>query len=724
MSAQRRPRVSSAPSRSRDGDPSLPSALQWPLLLVIGGFSVLRILGSMQGVPLPWGLRINAVLPPVWTLLFLLPLLLVLLPSPFRNSSSPASGGSMRSILLGAGLAALAASAAWILPVAFAFLGDGSLYVGEVYRASVTDGYTGMLVKPTAWLTGHLLAGMASMIPPEQVRVPFLVLSSLAAGMAVGGLWIALRREDRSQRLVLFSLLFGMGGTLFFFGYLELYPLAYAVVLLHLGFLWKAVKEDFSLIPSLLLLLLACALSAVAIVFLPGWVFAALRRTSILPSRFRHPLPIIGVLTAILLLAVFLNPFPKAGILIPPFPAESWDGGKNFGVQGYTFLSSAHLWDLPSAYLLATGLAGMLILILPLLLRNRTLPSRSLSHVLTVSVAGGLLFVCFGNTYLGQGRDWDVVALALAAIPFLATALISDLEVRYPSLGRRLLPSMIATSVIAGGTWIAVQTSEAASVRWFASHLHRYEGVILNVDQYTGYDHLFKFAKASGAKNEARDLLWRMEGTGHARIKTWRALLQDVMDAALEGQPLQHNPHYGRLMARMRDEAFSTPDPRRSSSVSDQDFREFLVRVLSVAHTLGAGEDAARQASEWGKEARLRVWPERALWDAQRGIASLTRDSVESLATTCGPHLHDPYLLMVLGDLFRKTQAFEEAARWMEKAISMAPKDYASWYLVLAGLYFDDLKDPIRARAVLDRCLIHCPSSPEARTARQVLSGL
>lgn len=724
MSAQRRPRVSSAPSRSRDGDPALPSALQRPLLLAIGGFAVLRMLGSLQGVPLPWGLRINAVLPLFWTLLFLLPLLLIPLPSPFRSSSSPTSGGSVRSLLLGVGLAALAASAAWILPVAFAFLGDGSLYVGEVYRASVTDGYTGMLIKPTAWLTGYLLAGMAGVISPEQVRLPFLVLSSVAAGTAVGGLWIALRKENRNQRVVLFSLLFGMGGTLFFFGYLELYPLAYAVVLLHLGFLWKAMKEDSSLIPSLLLLLLACTLSAVATVFLPGWLFAALRRTAILPSRLRHPLPIIGVLTAVLLLAVFLNPFPQAGILIPPFPAESWDGGKNFGLQGYTLLSSAHVRDLPSAYLLATGLGGILVLVLPLLLRNRTLPLRALSQVLTVSVAGGLLFVCFGNTYLGQGRDWDVVALALAAVPFLATSLISDLEVRYPTLGSRLLPSVIATSLIAGAPWIAVQTSESASARWFASHLHRYEGVILNVDQYTGYDHLLKFAKASGAKDEARDILWMMEGTGHARLKTWRALLQDVMDAAIQGLPLQHNPHYGRLTARMRDEAMTTPDPRRSSSVSDQDFREFLVRLLSVAQTLGAGEDAARLASEWGQASRLRDWPERALYDAQSEIASLSRVRVYQLAASLGPHLRDPYLLMVLGDLFRKTQAFEEAARWMEKAIAMAPKDYANWYLVLAGVYLEDLRDPSRARATLERCLTECPSSPEAQTARRVLSEL
>lgn len=724
MSRQRRSRVSSAPSRSRDVDSALPTALHLPLTLAIGGFAVLRILGAVPGLPLPWGLRINAVLPPVWTLLFLLPLLLVLLPSPFRASTSTAARGSAWSILLGVGLAGLAASAAWILPVAFAFLGDGSLYVGEVYRASVTEGYAGMLIKPTAWLTGYLLLGMAHLISPEQVRLPFLVLSSLAGFATVGGLWIALKKENHHLRLLLYALLFGMGGTLFFFGYLELYPLAYAVVLLHLGFLWKAVKHDSSLLPSFLLLLLACSLSAVAFVFLPGWVFAVLRRSSSLPSRLRHPLPIIGAMFVVLLLAVLLNPFPRAGVLIPPFPAESWDAGKSFGVQGYTLFSGAHLRDLPSSYLLATGLAGLLILVLPLVLRNRTLPLRPLSLVLTVSVAGGVLFVGFGNTYLGQGRDWDVVALALAAVPFLATSLISDLEVRYSGLCRRLLPSVIATGAVAGATWIVVQTSESASARWFASHLHRYEGVILSVDQYTGYDHLLKFAKATGNQDEGREILWLMDRGGHARVKTWRALLQDVMDAAIQGLPLQRNPHFERLMARMRDEARSTPDPQRSSTVSDQDFREFLVRVLSVAHTLGAGEDAARQASEWGKEARLRVWPERALWDAQRGIASLTRDSVESLATTCGPHLHDPYLLMVLGDLFRKTQAFEEAARWMEKAISMAPKDYASWYLVLAGLYLDDLKDPIRARAVLDRCLIHCPSSPEAQTARQVLSGL
>ncbi len=626
-------------------------------------------------------------------------------------------------------------------PVAYAFLGDGSVYVGEMFRTARDAAYAPSFVKPTAWATGALLAALAALPATlDDVRLPFILASAAAAVITVASVFSFLRDERRGTIVALAALVAGMGGTLFFFGYIELYALPAALTLAALLAMWRALRHGASVLVPGVLLAAAMAFGLAAATLLPAYL-------ALLHWKLRGeeggamPLRVaVAVLAALVVVAV-----AAAYIVIGSQANQSWlmplaaDSrtldGMSVGVLQYTLFSGAHLADLANALLLGAGAAALVVPVA--LVAGRSVLSARDSFLLVMGLAafGGLVQLVAGFSLFGLARDWDLAVQPLVALVVLAAALLVRLEEGGCLRVGRIAPALVLVALAGAWQWVDVNHSAEASARRFDAIVARDAGLILPRDTYVALEHLRKFRQSGGDAAGSLDVLQRMEDTGWNLADTWRKMLQRtgaIADART--RDTAYRDLLTRLLARVRSAPAGEGAAAASASDATADdvaalvlppARRALADLVAVVLLQCIEQKHAEIVTEYipAFAAVLPDWRALAYLRAEAGSVSLDQRADAAFAAV-DAETREPGLLLATALRLAEAERPEPAVTRLTRVVHLDGASYPQAYIALARLQYETLALHDAAIETLQRCVREVPGTPHAAEARRILERL
>ncbi|MBI5645788.1 MAG: hypothetical protein HY962_02560 [Ignavibacteriae bacterium] len=601
------------------------------------------------------------------------------------------------------------------LQVAYAFLGDGSYYAGEVYRLLAAPDFHPAFLKPSSWLTGECLRVLTLWLHSDNVRLPFTVFGAAGLGIVVLSLFTNLRHEKRDISMLLsVAAIFG-AGTLLFLTYVELYALSYALTIAYFLASWRALRLNGSVFAPGLLLLAAAAFALPSLVFVPSYLL-------LLHWRFRGehgpvPLARAALLLCVLIVAAVIGGyFLRAAGLLPDvlIPLTA---GDSYG-HAYTLLSLSHLLDILNSIVLIAGVFSAVLIGVTITARKRV-PWRSpLVLFALVAAGGGLFFIACGDAFLGLARDWDLMTAPVFSLIFLCAVVLTQLREQGDVNLYRILPILAGAALFTLYMWIRVNVafdaSHDADARRFEKIVRMDEGIVRAVHTYTGYDILRTYAHQSGRQEQEIDALFGMLATGHLLKNTDDKLANAVM---LVRDPALRRQSYTRFLDQIEERiGHTTLQPAEDESSP----RELVARVLLSASQTGDAALAQNSVAHfstvfpnWREAALVSALLESGLTPAQRAERSAT--AVDP--TRCG----DAALSLAAARVQAAGGAVDRALPLYERSLALAPGVYPPAYIEAAKLAFEVRNDRVASQRYLRDCITHAPASPEALDARRIL---
>ncbi len=685
-----------------------PSTTEWLLLGASALVVLLRIAFTFLPVELRlWGIDFSRYVAddPIILAMLVLPLA-ALVPRWGSAFGAAGEGRTIPPMIYWPLAVVLALGAGWIgmqVHMIFALYGDGALYQTEIIRMLAAPDAPSSLVKPTAWLSGMLLTGLTRALQPDDARIPYVIMGALSLTVMVVGMLALTRGMRRREAVVLVAPLVLSAGLLLHFGYVELYALPFALSVLHLVAIWRAVRENASLVPAGVLLALAAAAGATALVFVPAYIAAWLLRSGDAARARAQALTMAPGTAVVVVAAVSTFGTNLWNPLILPITAGNMitAAGVNEGPFAYTLFSGAHLVDVVNILLLfAAPALAVLLVSIPWMRRNGTAhPLFVHAWVLVTSAVAALLV---GYAYFGLARDWDAMAIPMLALPFAASAVLT----LRADLGTRMRGTIVLAYVVAsaagGVLWLRMNTLPAAAER-FEDILVMDASQIAPQRSFTGWESLRKYRAHTGDIAGEDRALRSMAETGWNRDATWRRIL----GRGMEDSDAQARQARFSFLLEQFDRVLESPAPESDyRHIPPKRLRELLASVLIAMRYRGDAQSARAQLAAWTP--RVAEWRERpfveAVLDEGRPMASkadVAAACVDTFAT-------DPVLLSTAGDHLVAAGRHAEAARLFERAIAVEPGAWPAVYLRLARLYDAALRDPAAALRVLERCADEC----------------
>lgn len=740
MASASRPR----PSRSTPQSTPPTTGVEWIVILAILVLAALRALPLLLDVTQLrlWGIDALAWLPLSVDRLIVaaLPVLALLPWLQSRTDRWLAAGAFPRMHVLVIALVASAALVALGLayPVAYAFLGDGSVYVGEMFRTARDAAHAPSFVKPTAWATGALLAALAALPATlDDVRVPFTVVSSAAAVLTTASVFFFLRDERRGTVVVLAALVAGMGGTLFFFGYIELYALPAALTLASLLAMWRALRQGASVLVPGILLAAAMAFGLAAATLLPAYL-------ALLHWKVRGeeggPMPLriaVAVLAGLVVVAV-----AAAYLVIGSQANQSWLmplaadyrtlDGVPVGVLQYTLFSSAHFADLANALLLGAG-AAALVVPAALAAGRGVLRARDPFLLVTgLAAFGGLVQLIAGFSLFGLARDWDLAVQPLLAHAVFAAALLVRMEEGGCLRTGRIAPVLVLVALAGAWQWVDVNHTAEASARRFDAIVARDAALILPRDTYVALEHLRKFRQSGGDAAGSLDVLQRMEDTGWNLADTWRKMLQRtgaISDA--RARDAAYRDLLTRLLARVRSApagegaGSDAAAPDGAAALVVPPSRRALADLVAVVLLQCIEQRHADIVTEYlpAFAAVLPDWRALAYLRAEAGSVPSNQRADAAFAAV-DAQTREPGLLLATALQLAEAGRAESAVTRLTRVLALDGASYPQAYIALARLQYEALALHDAAIETLQRCVREVPGTPHAAEARRILERL
>jgi hypothetical protein len=698
----------------------------------VGAFLVIRLAATLARVGnAAWGLGYAGYLPWEWDVLLALTLPFVfLVPRISQATASIVFRATQRVTRIGAvTTTAIVASvvAAFLVTrvrVASALLGDGSYFLTEVYRLLYDPAHQTPITKPTSFLTGHLIRWLELSFRFDELAMPFIVVGALAAALLVFGLFHLLRTERPAVALLLASLVLGGGGTLFFFGYVELYAMQYVAVCWYLLAAWRALRRGGSLRVPAVALAAAVLFGVASLLLLPSFlVLLALREPRIAarvaPRALARGLAVAQVLLLAGVYALIGVSSPggsamSADYLLPLAPriVASADGLRE-GIHRYTVFSAMHLRDVPNAWVLAGGCA---LLLLPgAWIARRKEQTDPLVLFLGAAALSGLLVTFCGHSVFGLARDWDLTAMPVLPAVFLAAALLAGIGERRAFLPA-FLPLLLAVCSSTAYLWVRVNADGDAAARRMSDLLDGYTAVLPGVSTYTGLENLVKYHGTLKHTDKTMDLLRRMLATGWDRMTTYRKLVAQV-----SANPRIRDREFPGLLDSLLSDLRARRPLGHPLYVPQPLLREYAATMLITAAYRGRG-DLARAYRPAYREA-IGAWREGALVDLVLDSGDAPAAKLARARPAVDAACREPALLFTIGDIAMDAEALDEAATYYERAIAAEPHEYPILYLIVAGIHERQGRIP-RAMDALQRCMANCRLARERNDALAWLERL
>jgi len=462
-----------------------------PAYLILGGLFLLRFLPLLFPDGRFWGFNHLLFLPPGWIIACAV-ISACALALPFIRSGDK-SGIALatwfdntfykhpRKFVFRALSIALAGVCFTIFAASTHFLGDGYALLANLASSAGTY----YLWTETAIINIIQIVQYAIGGPSEPNALLAFRIVAVVSGM-VTILFVfmiaGIAGESPLTRLLLFFTSVGSGMLLLFFGYVENYPLLWAMYAGFVYFSLRCIRYDRGIIPALVFLLLTIAVHLQAAMFIPAFVYVmfAGEKGRALYHRLKYLwwglATVIIIAGLIAFFKLYASNLYVENIFLPLLD------GKPASPE-YSLLSLPHLADIINELLLLSPLLPLL-LILAGSHPFRALQSR-LIVFLALNAVAGLAFLLAIDPQLAMPRDWDLFSLCACG---LTLALLLALDRKKQPLSNRLVIPIILFLVTAPLPYLATNLNSRASAE-YAKHVvnldrSRSRGTLLLVKKY------------------------------------------------------------------------------------------------------------------------------------------------------------------------------------------------------------------------------------------------
>lgn len=474
--------------------------------LVFAVLLLLRFVASVFPNARLWGLHFFAFIP-LWLALvsFLLGVLFCT-PNAFSIFESFAkiifkvktqSGVLITSILISSFLAIIF----WMLRMKTFFLGDGAVYLAELYRLAngLPISENVLYSKGSAPLTGLIHAFFVKLIANTFLQNLHFFSDTRSTFYLVGivcGFVFALIAYQASrhfgkndvERLGILCVFRFSAGTIFYFGYVEYYTIAFTTLALYFYLSLRALEDKRKILLSGIVLLLSSALHLLALVALPSFLFVLLSHVKsrriqkyLLPKYIAVSLSVILFTCGAYYFATGVYA-KESRVLMPLLEIHQGEI-----IQSYTLLSTDHSIDFLNLIVLLSSPA---IIAIAFLYRRSMIADRSVQFTL-INLFFFLCLAFFGYSGFGLSRDWDIHAVLRIAFLFVLIAVIRQSR---EGFARRYISYAVAGAAIAHTLpWLVVNINPESSVARYKSII-ALDAVHLPADYVlNGYEHLRKW---------------------------------------------------------------------------------------------------------------------------------------------------------------------------------------------------------------------------------------
>ena len=360
----------------------------------------------------------------------------------------------------------------WIFRVRSYFLGDGQILLRSLKNLySADELLLGYKREPLIGLCIVLLTNFFIVLKQSNpIRDAYTWLSILSGIVFVITVWRLVKyyAEDRIEQYVLFILLISTGASQLFFGYVENYAPSSACILLFLLFGVSYLKENISIVWTMVVYGLLLLLHLGALILLPAFAFllyiATKRKQT---GELAASLFLTGAIIYVLLQ---LSQYPfellqdvlgGTGRHIVAFSLPFTE------FQAYTIFSFNHILDVVNFFLLNYPSVMILLLLSSIIMwrNHRTITIET--RFLLLAALCGFTFIVILNCDLGMSRDWDILAPISLGIPVAAIAFWNTCEYER-KLKHRILMMLCVVSLLYAGLWIGINSNEVKAEKRFS----------------------------------------------------------------------------------------------------------------------------------------------------------------------------------------------------------------------------------------------------------------
>ena len=617
-------------------------------------------------------------------------------------------------------IATLAFGSSLSLPVAYPFLGDGALYITEVFRSSISEAGQSSLVKPSAWLSGHVVLLVSHMLDPEQLSLPYRVVSASALILTIGALWYFLRAEPRRTMLLYTTAALATPATLVFFGYVELYAIPYALsVTFFLALRALVLGRVHALVPAVILTL-GIVTGASLVVCIPAYIMVLLERSRFLSDSRRRKHAAIAVESLLFAAAVILVLLTPRTPLLQPYvlafssslPTAEAPGGVD---PSYAIADWSHLLDVTNVLFFLLGPAVVLGLGRFLIARKTDAAIVPSTYYPRVFVTGTYLFVLCANAVFGWARDWDMAVIPVTGVIFVWAG---SLEQAFARDSKQLTMFSVVFAALALSMtlpWIMLNADAQASAARFERIVENNSRLVTPHATFNGLENLRKYYTRERDGARTLGAVKKMIENGWERSIAYRHVFP-LLDAMPSGA--EKGAAFEWMFSRLAGER-SSPSPRHGGEFGEREYREIATRMLLLA----VGEGEAERAAKWA--ARLRsiipAWKEEGFYRVFTDANSSPAERAAVVRSSMDAHTADPVLLDLAGQVFEMNNEPRLAAGIYAQALRADPVSIPALYLSLARVYDTQLSRPASADSVLALCVSRCVNTREAAEARRLL---
>lgn len=377
--------------------------------------------------------------------------------------STPALGNVLWSVL--------AVIVFWQFRVSTFLLGDGQVLINDALNVKFVRGVIDMMGlasqthTPVATLIYFVAVQLGDLLFGMSVPHTFQAVACLAGGLYVFAVlqFVQWFFSESSSRILGGTLLLFHGASLFYFGYIEYYPLFHLSTFAYCGSALRVLSTRKGLAWPAVFLLLTIGLHFIGVVLVPSFLLLLLyyvAGSKRIQSRLTWKMILLGLGCSALILIVAYYFSGEYEVRQHFLPVTSLDVEMH-----YTLVSIPHLLDYLNVLFLVS--APALVLILPLLisdLRNTQGPQIELKFCLLV-LCFQQAFVFTANPDLGFARDWDLAGAMNSGLILMVICLwkqLSGMEIT-----KRLAAPIASAAVMTTLPWISLNHHEIRSVERF-----------------------------------------------------------------------------------------------------------------------------------------------------------------------------------------------------------------------------------------------------------------
>lgn len=379
----------------------------------------------------------------------------------------------------------------WFLAPPYTFLGDSSMFSGELWRVQTLGQHVSLHKEPIPMLLAEGVFWMQNALNFSPVVHTTYLITAALCGMAF--VWIAIRLAyalfpQRINRYFTLALLLSCGGTLLFFGYMETYAVAYVFTLAYfmIGLNFLRGRSSLAAVVGLLVL---CILAHFQHILLIPSLFALLllKKKSEGGARLMYrTLLVVLPLLLIIYIVISFSPTLQSFVGKTFIPLHSTAGSH------YTLFSFRHVFDIFNEHLLLAAVPLLLIVAFQIFFRARLNWLAPDVVFIVTAIAFMEAFLIGGFLDLGIARDWDVASALGPAFALLALVLFKQIT----AAGVPTRPmAIVASSVALAGmvAWIVLNMSMNTSVRRFTDLIESYRPLLSPAVTRFGYEDLRKY---------------------------------------------------------------------------------------------------------------------------------------------------------------------------------------------------------------------------------------